>query len=85
MRFLTRAADKVWMRKGVILNPRCKDLGNPFGSADRTCLGFRHTGEQNAARLERLAEATVHTPSFAGRLEYKRAGRCVGQAAGPLS
>ena len=30
--FLARAADEVWLREGVVLNPHYKDMGNLYGS-----------------------------------------------------
>ncbi|MCI4664586.1 MAG: enoyl-CoA hydratase-related protein, partial [Neomegalonema sp.] len=30
--FLARAADEVWLRRGVVLNPHYKDMGNLYGS-----------------------------------------------------
>ncbi|MEJ2454702.1 MAG: hydrogenase maturation protein [Candidatus Thiodiazotropha sp.] len=106
--FLARAADEVWMRRGVILNPHYKDMGNLFGSEYWTYLLPRYAGEERAARIiehrlpmgageahelglveriiegrgedferqvRRLAEATVRTPAFAERLQYKRVRR----------
>ncbi len=116
--FLARAADEVWMRKGAILNPHYKDMGNLFGSEYWTYLLPRYAGEENAARIvehrlpmgadeaqalglvervvegrgeafvrriERLAEATVRTPAFADRLEYKRARRLADESVKPLA
>jgi putative two-component system hydrogenase maturation factor HypX/HoxX len=54
--FLARAADKVWMRAGVILNPHYKDMGDLYGSELWTYLLPRHCGPENARRIigERL-------------------------------
>lgn len=49
--FLARAADEVWARRGVILNPHYKDMGNLFGSEYWTYLLPRYAGEENAARI----------------------------------
>ncbi|MCU7854002.1 MAG: hydrogenase maturation protein [Candidatus Thiodiazotropha sp. (ex Monitilora ramsayi)] len=49
--FLARAADEVWVRRGVILNPHYKDMGNLFGSEYWTYLLPRYAGEENAARI----------------------------------
>ncbi len=49
--FLARAADAVWARRGVILNPHYKDMGNLFGSEYWTYLLPRYAGEENAARI----------------------------------
>ncbi len=49
--FLARAADKVWTRKGVLLNPHYKDMGNLYGSEYWTYLLSRYAGEENANRI----------------------------------
>jgi putative two-component system protein, hydrogenase maturation factor HypX/HoxX len=49
--FLARAADRVWMRQGAILNPHYKDMGNLHGSEFWTYLLPRHCGAENAARI----------------------------------
>ncbi len=49
--FLARAADLVWSRDGVILNPHYKDMGNLYGSEYWTYLLPRYTGEVNAKRI----------------------------------
>lgn len=49
--FLARAADMVWLRAGVILNPHYKDMGNLYGSEFWTYLLPRHAGTENAARI----------------------------------
>jgi len=49
--FLARAADKVWARSGVILNPHYKDMGNLYGSEYWTYLLPRYAGEENAGRI----------------------------------
>ena len=43
--FLARAADEVWARRGVILNPHYKDMGNLFGSELWTYLLPKHAGD----------------------------------------
>ncbi len=116
--FLARAADEVWMRRGVILNPHYRDMGNLFGSEYWSYLLPRYAGEEKAARIvehrlpmgageahelglvervidtrgdefarqvERLAEATVRTPAFAERLQYKRARRRADESLKPLA
>ncbi len=45
--FLARAADKVWARKGVLLNPHYKDMGNLYGSEYWTYLLPRYAGINN--------------------------------------
>ncbi|HDK38404.1 MAG TPA: hydrogenase maturation protein, partial [Thiolapillus brandeum] len=49
--FLARAADEVWARQGVILNPHYKDMGNLYGSEYWTYLLPRYAGEENAVRI----------------------------------
>ena len=49
--FLARAADKVWARKGVVLNPHYKDMGNLYGSEYWTYLLPRYAGNDNAERI----------------------------------
>jgi putative two-component system hydrogenase maturation factor HypX/HoxX len=51
--FLARAADEVWAREGVILNPHYKDMGNLYGSEYWTYLLPRYAGDENAARITR--------------------------------
>ena len=46
--FLARAADYVWARDGVILNPHYKDMGNLYGSEYWTYLLPRYAGADNA-------------------------------------
>jgi len=49
--FLARAADLVWLRDGVVLNPHYKDMGNLFGSELWTYLLPRRTGAAAARNL----------------------------------
>ncbi len=49
--FLARAADYVWSREGVILNPHYKDMGNLYGSEYWTYLLPRYTGTQHARQI----------------------------------
>jgi len=49
--FLARAADRVWARKGVILNPHYKDMGNLHGSEYWSYLLPRYAGAENARRI----------------------------------
>ncbi|MCP3867024.1 MAG: hydrogenase maturation protein [Gammaproteobacteria bacterium] len=51
--FLARACDEVWARKGVILNPHYKDMGNLFGSEYWSYLLPRYAGARNAERIVR--------------------------------
>ncbi len=49
--FLARAADEVWVREGVILNPHYKDMGNLYGSEYWTYLLPRYAGAENAESI----------------------------------
>lgn len=49
--FLARAADEVWLRDGVILNPHYKDMGNLYGSELWTYLLPRYAGKENARKI----------------------------------
>lgn len=49
--FLARAADAVWLRRGSVLNPHYKDMGNLYGSELWTYLLPRCAGEANARRI----------------------------------
>jgi putative two-component system hydrogenase maturation factor HypX/HoxX len=59
--FLARAADHVWARSGVVLNPHYKDMGNLFGSEYWTYLLPKRVGEERAHRITqaRLPMGTV--------------------------
>ncbi len=45
--FLARAADEVWARSSVILNPHYKDMGNLYGSEYWSYLLPRHTSDKD--------------------------------------
>jgi putative two-component system hydrogenase maturation factor HypX/HoxX len=49
--FLARAADWVWIREGVILNPHYKNMGNLYGSEYWTYLLPRRVGEEGARKI----------------------------------
>jgi putative two-component system hydrogenase maturation factor HypX/HoxX len=49
--FLARAADEIWLRRGVVLNPHYKDMGNLYGSELWTYLLPRYSGEAVARRI----------------------------------
>ncbi len=51
--FLARAADQVWARQGVVLNPHYKEMGNLHGSEYWSYLLPRYCGEENSARISR--------------------------------
>ncbi len=59
--FLARAADLIWARSGVVLNPHYKDMGNLYGSEYWSYLLPRYAGEENARRITeaRLPMGTV--------------------------
>ncbi|MCG8426710.1 MAG: enoyl-CoA hydratase/isomerase family protein, partial [Chromatiales bacterium] len=49
--FLARAADYVWARTGVVLNPHYKDMGNLFGSEYWTYLLPCRVGDEKARQI----------------------------------
>lgn len=49
--YLARAADEVWARERVILNPHYKDMGNLYGSEYWTYLLPKYAGEENVERI----------------------------------
>jgi putative two-component system hydrogenase maturation factor HypX/HoxX len=49
--FLARAADYVWSRRGVVLNPHYKDMGNLYGSEYWTYLLPRYAGPDRAKTI----------------------------------
>ena len=49
--FLARAADLIWARKGVILNPHYKDMGNLYGSEYWSYLLPKHAGVEHAQQI----------------------------------
>jgi putative two-component system hydrogenase maturation factor HypX/HoxX len=49
--FLALAADHVWARQGVILNPHYRGMGNLYGSEYWTYLLPRRTGAEAARRI----------------------------------
>lgn len=51
--FLARAADLVWARDGVLLNPHYKNMGNLYGSEYWTYLLPRRVGEEAARGIMR--------------------------------
>jgi putative two-component system hydrogenase maturation factor HypX/HoxX len=51
--FLARAADLVWMRDGVMLNPHYKNMGNLYGSEYWTYLLPRRVGDEGARAIMR--------------------------------
>ena len=51
--FLARAADRVWARESVLLNPHYRNMGNLYGSEYWTYLLPRRVGEDAARALMR--------------------------------
>jgi putative two-component system protein, hydrogenase maturation factor HypX/HoxX len=51
--FLALAADLVLMRRGIVLNPHYKDMGNLYGSEYWTYLLPRRVGEEAARKITR--------------------------------
>lgn len=64
--FLARAADLVWARRGVILNPHYKDMGNLYGSEYWSYLMPRYAGAAHAERIihSRLPMGTAEALSL---------------------
>lgn len=51
--FLALAADRIWARSGVILNPHYKNMGNLYGSEYWTYLLPRRAGEASGSVMQR--------------------------------
>jgi putative two-component system hydrogenase maturation factor HypX/HoxX len=51
--FLALAADRAWVREGVVLNPHYKGMGNLYGSEYWTYLLPRRAGEARAQDITR--------------------------------
>ncbi|ROR32523.1 hydrogenase maturation protein [Inmirania thermothiophila] len=49
--FLALAADEVWLRRGVVLNPHYRNMGNLYGSEYWTYLLPRRVGPDGVARV----------------------------------
>ncbi|KAB2920505.1 MAG: hydrogenase maturation protein [Hyphomicrobiaceae bacterium] len=49
--FLARAADRVWLHEGVVLNPHYKDMGNLYGSELWSYLLPKRAGHEAANRV----------------------------------
>jgi putative two-component system hydrogenase maturation factor HypX/HoxX len=62
--FLALAADRVWARAGVILNPHYKGMGNLYGSEYWTYLLPRRVAPETAQRLTQ-GRQPVGTPAAA--------------------
>ncbi len=76
--FLARAADQVWVRDGVMLNPHYKNMGNLFGSEFWTYLLPPRVGAEGAAaimqhRLPMTARASVKSGFYDACLAGDRA------------
>ena len=50
---LARAADEVWVRQGVVLNPHYKNMGNLHGSEFWSYLLPARVGEEGACAILR--------------------------------
>ncbi|MBI4913398.1 MAG: hydrogenase maturation protein [Acidobacteria bacterium] len=77
--FLARAADEVWVRQGVVLNPHYKNMGNLHGSEFWTYLLPARVGEAGARailrhRLPMGAEEAVRTGFYDALLPGDPAG-----------
>jgi enoyl-CoA hydratase/carnithine racemase len=63
--FLARAADRVWARDGVLLNPHYKNMGNLYGSEYWTYLLPRRVGAQAARDIMRNRQPLTAPPAVA--------------------
>ena len=59
--FLARAADLVWARDGVLLNPHYKNMGNLYGSEYWTYLLPRRVGDDGARDIMRNRQPLTAT------------------------
>ncbi|MCF8150676.1 MAG: hydrogenase maturation protein [Sulfuritalea sp.] len=69
--FLARAADQVWLREGVLLNPHYKNMGNLYGSEYWTyllprCLGEQGVGEKSRAIMRNRQPLTARQAADGG-------------------
>jgi len=76
--FLARAADQMWLRDGVLLNPHYKNMGNLYGSEYWTYLLPPRVGEEGARaimrnRLPLTAQAAVECGFADARLSGESA------------
>ncbi|MEN9398540.1 MAG: hypothetical protein RLZ81_3070, partial [Pseudomonadota bacterium] len=76
--FLARAADQVWVRSGVMLNPHYKNMGNLYGSEYWTYLLPKRVGLDKAQAIMRnreplTAQASVALGLYDACLEGERA------------
>jgi putative two-component system hydrogenase maturation factor HypX/HoxX len=94
--FLALAADRVWARRGVVLNPHYKNMGNLYGSEYWSYLLPRRVGAEQAAaimhrRLPLGAEAAAKMgfldeafgddlPGFRAELRVRAEALAVGDA-----
>ncbi|MGI9134988.1 MAG: enoyl-CoA hydratase-related protein [Rhodoferax sp.] len=88
--FLARAADQVWVRAGVLLNPHYKNMGNLYGSEYWTYLLPQRVGAAAAAaimqqRLPMTARAAVDCGFYDACLESAGFADAVTQRAGALA
>ena len=77
--FLARAADLVWAREDVLLNPHYKNMGNLYGSEYWTYLLPRRLGSEAAAQIMRNRQPMTAQPRAGDRLQRRLpARRCGG-------
>lgn len=93
--FLALAADQVWARAGVILNPHYKNMGNLYGSEYWTYLLPRRVGAERARRImsnrlplpapqalrEELIDASIEVPPSAFASEVAVRARALARSA----
>lgn len=66
--FLALAADHVWARNGIVLNPHYKGMGNLYGSEYWTCLLPRRTGQDKAREIAQARLPAGTTEALRWRL-----------------
>ena len=64
--FLARAADAVWARDGVMLNPHYKNMGNLYGSEFWTYLLPPRVGDEGAQRIMQNRQPMMAGDAVAG-------------------
>ena len=93
--FLALAADRLWARAGVILNPHYKNMGNLYGSEYWTYLLPRRIGAERARRImanrlplpapqalrEELIDASIDVPPSVFLLEVAARAQALADSA----
>jgi putative two-component system hydrogenase maturation factor HypX/HoxX len=77
--FLALAADRVWIRNGLILNPHYKGMGNLYGSEYWTYLLPRRVGETRACEITERRLPMGAKEAVDSRLADARFARTAGE------